>query len=853
MSARNPFRRILKSLCILAVWAAGGILPSAALAEGSGDSPVYDFVWFPFLEQTYFEYSTALMQDEAEAFCRQFSGESPDYSKTAGIMKSLVREHPFDEGASDAFTEAMAGIDGIMAETFGNTGQPTGFSPVVAWVADAANTSKPYFRLHTIDGQSLRFTPTGFARGLDCAGDANNIVWKLRGSYVRNDPDPVSGDVQPEDTPVLDAGPITLKAADGFDDSVTGVIGFDLGSIKVVLVPTVPAEEATADEPAIRDILAAARDVQAAAKPQVLLLVTPGFIVSPPPPSKKPCKQERADVADAADLLAFFRADFNAQRESLRAGVRAAFNDVANQTAYLKALQKEQAEFEAMDTSGPDGARIKGAIAQGKEDLRQAQLTLSTYETALRLRKEALDRLVSPDSGVRKMLRQYVALLNKLTSRLDACKTVATATPPRVDTNAGAAAFEKIWWQIIRGIWTGIPPEIRTDTPELLLDKDLIDFIADALARATLAQYGQKPANPERAAYVLIPAFPGPVTPDCSEALRKLADARANLANAWKDHTGRLNARRDDVRKLANRLRMQKHYLAELRREQTELDGMDATGTLRERLRGARIQGMADIETAMLKVKDLSGQLAKAEQELAEFRTDAGNYLRINLAQKNVAAALKALEDCQKGVGSPKDAGASAGNTAPRDVTPQSSDTGDAMNAAANDAQDLLRPRVTYEATMKINGSVFHIYQGVGISRTYAPDQPDIVSIVNNNDGTFRQLFLNLGVYVNMQVPNAQLPEITSRENLGSETVNGYQTTKYRLVLKGADGYRADGFYWITDQGITVKTVARQITASGPMDVDIELSNIKTGPIDPAMFTVPDTLKLTTFPLTGGN
>ncbi len=79
---------------------------------------------------------------------------------------------------------------------------------------------------------------------------------------------------------------------------------------------------------------------------------------------------------------------------------------------------------------------------------------------------------------------------------------------------------------------------------------------------------------------------------------------------------------------------------------------------------------------------------------------------------------------------------------------------------------------------------------------------------------------------------------------VGHENVAGLGATKYRVDHKAADGSRAKGFLWLARGGILVKLNVAVTRAHGgkPMRVAMELSDVVTGPVDPAVFALPQGL-----------
>jgi hypothetical protein len=94
---------------------------------------------------------------------------------------------------------------------------------------------------------------------------------------------------------------------------------------------------------------------------------------------------------------------------------------------------------------------------------------------------------------------------------------------------------------------------------------------------------------------------------------------------------------------------------------------------------------------------------------------------------------------------------------------------------------------------------------------------------------------------VQQMQPGAAPADKVTFTQLASETVDGFRTTKYQMVMK--DG-TAEGYFWITDQGIPVKmemTTRATNSKSAPAQAAIKMTlrNLKVGRQDPALFELP--------------
>jgi hypothetical protein len=73
--------------------------------------------------------------------------------------------------------------------------------------------------------------------------------------------------------------------------------------------------------------------------------------------------------------------------------------------------------------------------------------------------------------------------------------------------------------------------------------------------------------------------------------------------------------------------------------------------------------------------------------------------------------------------------------------------------------------------------------------------------------------------------------------DVGSETIEGLASTKYRMLMK--DG-GAGGFIWITTEGIPVKMDMLSKSGRDKSRITVTLKNIQIGAQDPRLFELPD-------------
>lgn len=74
---------------------------------------------------------------------------------------------------------------------------------------------------------------------------------------------------------------------------------------------------------------------------------------------------------------------------------------------------------------------------------------------------------------------------------------------------------------------------------------------------------------------------------------------------------------------------------------------------------------------------------------------------------------------------------------------------------------------------------------------------------------------------------------------VGPDTVNGIKTTKGKVIMTDSKGAKMGGFMWTTADGIAVKTDVLAMDKGSKMRMKSELTNLKVGPQDPALFEIP--------------
>jgi hypothetical protein len=97
--------------------------------------------------------------------------------------------------------------------------------------------------------------------------------------------------------------------------------------------------------------------------------------------------------------------------------------------------------------------------------------------------------------------------------------------------------------------------------------------------------------------------------------------------------------------------------------------------------------------------------------------------------------------------------------------------------------------------------------------------------------------------YVEFRFPQAiaELSDPSLRGTpVGQEKIAGLQTTKYRVEHAARDGTSVDGWMWVTRDGIVMKLDGVATPRRGkPTPFSMQLSNVRIGPQDTAMFDLP--------------
>jgi hypothetical protein len=162
-------------------------------------------------------------------------------------------------------------------------------------------------------------------------------------------------------------------------------------------------------------------------------------------------------------------------------------------------------------------------------------------------------------------------------------------------------------------------------------------------------------------------------------------------------------------------------------------------------------------------------------------------------------------------------------------------------------------PQVDYSADMVMEGGgqlvKGRVYRSGNKERREIEDQGEsVVIIIRLDTRTAYVIAPQLQGYATQSLDDPMLQGMVMEagdgsnveiQELGRETRDGLDLTKYQLTGTDSDGGEIGGVYWQTDDGIIVEANGHQVTGGQRMEGHIVLSNIVFGPQDPALFEPP--------------
>ena len=81
--------------------------------------------------------------------------------------------------------------------------------------------------------------------------------------------------------------------------------------------------------------------------------------------------------------------------------------------------------------------------------------------------------------------------------------------------------------------------------------------------------------------------------------------------------------------------------------------------------------------------------------------------------------------------------------------------------------------------------------------------------------------------------------EVVEYSKLGEETIDGYQTTKYKVITRDPDGDQMTGFFWLTADQIAVRMEMDFEMQGEQTHIVVRLEDIEIGPLADSLFEIP--------------
>jgi outer membrane lipoprotein-sorting protein len=142
-----------------------------------------------------------------------------------------------------------------------------------------------------------------------------------------------------------------------------------------------------------------------------------------------------------------------------------------------------------------------------------------------------------------------------------------------------------------------------------------------------------------------------------------------------------------------------------------------------------------------------------------------------------------------------------------------------------------------------------HVYVAPGKQRKEsAMGDSTPVTIIRMDKGVMWMLMPDDKMYMEMSLQQAQSrnPGVDTsgyqmeKTEMGREVVNGHEAIKYKVIMTDAKGNKLGGFQWVVSPGIQIKLDAVSKEKNSKERIKMELTNLKIGKQDPALFEIPD-------------
>ncbi|SPP64217.1 hypothetical protein [Nitrospira lenta] len=169
------------------------------------------------------------------------------------------------------------------------------------------------------------------------------------------------------------------------------------------------------------------------------------------------------------------------------------------------------------------------------------------------------------------------------------------------------------------------------------------------------------------------------------------------------------------------------------------------------------------------------------------------------------------------------------------------------LPSAAMAASPVRESHVEYSAdsTMESDGGMSmksRVYHTPDKDRTEMGGADGSIMIMRRDKNVMWQLFGDMYMELPLAQSNAggmEDLEILEQKDVGEETINGIKTTKSKIIAVKKDGNKFGGFFWTSREGITVRMDLLSKEGDKKIRMFSELTNLKIGKQDPALFEIP--------------
>lgn len=173
---------------------------------------------------------------------------------------------------------------------------------------------------------------------------------------------------------------------------------------------------------------------------------------------------------------------------------------------------------------------------------------------------------------------------------------------------------------------------------------------------------------------------------------------------------------------------------------------------------------------------------------------------------------------------------------------------GGSIAVGLNEANQLDTIQVSFVADAIIETDEFslteRIYYVPGMVRDESEMSGQQMIFIQRYDlGKLWMLMPAQNVYIESDVsqPSEQLEQyrLVEREVVGQETVNGMDTTKYKVIYENSKD-KFGGYTWFTDDLIAVKAFLISEEKGEKQRIQFEITNLMRGPQDRGLFDLPE-------------